>query len=891
MQSIKIQLLLLVMLVTVVGRSQGILSGLITDEDSQPLPFATLYIDALAHGTASNEDGRYRIALPNGTHTLVFQYLGYNSITKTVTINNRNQTLDIQLMPEPIRLETIEVGADQEDPAYSVMRRAIAKAKFHTQQIDEYTATSYIKGSGRIKDLPGLFRKKLEKEMKKSGVDTATAFVQESVNEIYYKRPDQFEEKVISVRKIGEDNNTSPNNFVNSSFYNPEVNNAISPLSPKAFAYYRFEYLGFFSDRAYTINKIKVTPRSRGDQVFEGVIYIVEGLWSIHSLDLFTYIWGIKFNINQVYAPVLENVWLPVNQIYDATGSFFGFDFEYRYFANVSDYQITLNPDLTFVPEVIDDKIVKERAKEADGNLQAESSMDALAELSSGKEVSRKKLRKILREYEKMEMEDARQDTLEDVTFISNFKVDSLAYERDSLYWETIRPIPLSEYEVKGYKTMDSISIAEAEEAREEAQDTLSVTFGEDGSIQRKPASRFKAEDLILGGTYKRGDRWRWGWNSIFSNAHFNTVEGYHLAFNPFLYNINSGLRWRLDPFIQYSFGRNRWNWKVVNRFTLGKSRSPFSISFDLGRYTAQLDEEYGVSPPINTFWTLIFEKNFMKIHQKEYGKVVIDKRLNDRWSFNLSGEYAERTMLYNTSFQQIFDSKKRTYTTNQPYNVELGPTDFNPYNVFLLEAGFSTKPWLKYRVRNGKKRIIDNSSPLITFTYRTAIKGVNNSLPTFHHLDLGFKHVFNWGVRGQISLQINAGTFLDAENLGIAELKHFPANQTFLTNMDPVKSFRLLPFYQYSTQQSYLETHAHYQFRKFLITQMPLLRIAGVRENIFINSLETPSSNHYVELGYGINYILRVFRVELVTSYESWKFQDWGIRIGIASNLETLFD
>ena len=872
--------------------SQGTLQGTVTDENQDPLPYATVYLDKLGIGTACNEDGKYSIDIPRGNHTILFQFLGYGAQERLIEIGHEIKILNVQLMPEAIELETIQVGADNEDPAYSIMRRAIAKAKFHTQQIDEYTATTYLKGSGRLKDVPRLFRKRIIKELEKSGMDTTTAFVQESVNEIHYTRPDQFEEKVVSIRKIGEDNNTSPNSFVNSSFYHPEVNGAISPLSPKAFAYYRFEYLGFFSDRAHTINKIRVTPRSRGDQVFEGVIYIVEDLWSIHSLELFTYLWGIKFNINQIYEPIEENVWLPVNQIFEVTGSFFGFDFEYNYFANISKYQITLNPDLVFVPEVIDEKVEKKAAAEADEFFKSKETESALETLSEGEEISRKQLRKLLREYEKVEMEEARQDTLDKVITITSYEIDSTAYERDSTYWSTVRPLPLTEYEVKGYQVMDSISIAENEEAAEEASDTLSVSLGSTTGIERGNASKdFELSDVILGGTYIINERWKWGWRSFLTSLHYNTVEGYHLAFRPYLYNINSGLKWRLDPAVHYSFGRNFWNWKLQNTFSWGSQRKLNTLTIGGGNYTFQLDEEHGIDPTINDIMTLFFEKNFLKTHQKGFGKVAFRKRFSDLYTIHLSGEYARRTMLFNTSSNQIFDSKRRVFTSNQPWNAELGPTDFEPYRVAIGSVELNARPWLKYRIRNGRKRVIENSSPEISLSYRLGIEGIQDSKPAFHHVELGYKHVFDWGIRGEVSLQLNAGTFFNAQNLGLPELKHFPTNPTFLTTLDPVGSFRMLNPYTYSTKQTYLEAHAHYQFRKFLLTQFPLVRLTGIRENLFVNALETPSSSHYLELGYGINYIFRLFRVEVVTAYQDFQFLDWGVRIGIASNLEGLFD
>ena len=124
-----------------------------------------------------------------------------------------------------------------------------------------------------------------------------------------------------------------------------------------------------------------------------------------------------------------------------------------------------------------------------------------------------------------------------------------------------------------------------------------------------------------------------------------------------------------------------------------------------------------------------------------------------------------------------------------------------------------------------------------------------------------------------------------------IADLKHFPGNRTIFTTADPVASYRLLNYYTYSTQSAYAAVFAHYQFRKLLVTQMPLVRLAGIKEAAFVNALESNGARHYVEVGYGINYIFRILRVEAAASFLDGKYQDWGIRIGIASNLENLFD
>ena len=134
------------------------------------------------------------------------------------------------------------------------------------------------------------------------------------------------------------------------------------PCQPKAFAYYRFEYLGTYKDQGYEFSKIRVTPRSRGDDVFEGEISIIEDYWSIHSLNLKTSYLGIEFLINQIYNPIENKVWLPISHQFDVEGTFFGFEFEYNYLATVKNYQIEMNKDLDVELVVIDEKVDKELA-------------------------------------------------------------------------------------------------------------------------------------------------------------------------------------------------------------------------------------------------------------------------------------------------------------------------------------------------------------------------------------------------------------------------------------------------------------------------------------------------------------------------------------------------
>ena len=152
------------------------------------MPNASIYILKTGTGTASNVYGIYELRLNPGQYKITYQFIGYESQTHTINVGLGFVDKNIQLTPQLMILNTVELSSDAEDPAYTIMRKAISKAKFHLLQINQYSATVYTKGTGQVAEIPWPFRKALEKE----GVDTGRVFTSESVSEVYFERPNIF---------------------------------------------------------------------------------------------------------------------------------------------------------------------------------------------------------------------------------------------------------------------------------------------------------------------------------------------------------------------------------------------------------------------------------------------------------------------------------------------------------------------------------------------------------------------------------------------------------------------------------------------------------------------------------------------------------------------------
>lgn len=842
--------------------AQGI-KGHIYNDSKEVLPFATIYVRSIESGAISNIDGYYEIQLPPGKYDLVFQYLGYESLLKVVEVTGSFSQLDIVLKPQAVLLREVVVTAGKEDPAYTIMRKAIAKAKYHTNQLDAYSAQVYVKGSGRLIDSPFFLRKQIAKE----GVDSTSAFTQESVIQVKYTRPNNYEEHVISIRTSGESNNTSPTSYINGSFYEPEIGGSVSPLSPRAFAYYRFVYEGSFEERGYTVSKIRVIPRSKGDNVFGGDLLIIEDQWSIHSLNLHTTSYGIGANISQIYDPIEDKVWMPVSHKIDIAGSFLGFEFEYGYLATLSKYDITLNPDLNVEFEVIDDKVEKELAQKIEEDNKNVKQPEIVEKLQSGKAMTRKDLRKVIREYEKLEMEEQPDS---DVIETRKTSIDSMAYKNDSTYWANIRSVPLNEYEIKGYQKLDSLAEEDAKAAK-----------GDTTKVGRKKG--FRAGDLVLGNTYKIADKTHLRIRSALQTIRYNSVEGFNFQYGIQLTKTFENKQWlAIEPTVRYSFARELlignvkvdWRWSKNTTWT-----------FAGGREINQYSTENPVHPIINSITTLFYERNYMKIYERDFLSANLSQRINDKIRFSINTTWAERHQLYNNISYAVRDQENVELTPNAPNNDELTNTEFATNQAITTDISVRYIPSVKYRMVNGKKKKIKGVSPTFTANLKNGL-AVGDSDVNFNLLSLGVKHDFKVGIRGRLFYQANAGVFLNSEKLTFVDYQHFLGNKIFVQNTDPVGRYRLLDYYQSSTADHYISTFTYYNFRKLLLTHLGFIQKRGLKEGLFVNYLGTRSSGNYTEVGYSLNNIYRLFRIEGVASFRDGKYSDWGIRVGISTSL-----
>lgn len=842
---------------------QGV-RGTVRGNDGQPLPYATIYFPGLNLGASSNEQGRFEIKLPQGQHLVQVQYVGYEKVQKHVEVRVDWVEIDFELAEQTLVLGELQIRSRNEDPAYTIMRKAIAKRKYHLLQYDAYEVKVYMKGTGELNKAPFFLKKRIEKE---GGIKLNEAYTTEAVTEVKFRQPNTIEERIISFRTSGEiEEPPSPNLLINQSFYQDKIITAVSPLAGSAFVYYRFQYEGNFREGDITVNKIKVTPRSRGENVFEGYIYIMDDLWAIHSLDLKTSFLGFEVGIQADYSEITPRLWMPVTQRLDFSGKAFGFAGNFRYLASLSDYKVELNEDLIPEVEVVDENIedvpkdlpqVKEKAQVAEV-LEAEDKM------------SRKQFRKMINQYEKEALKESKEPN---VISDRSYTIDSLATKRDSAYWAEVRPIPLTPKEIKGYIRDDSV-----------ARVRIAKVTGRDSANVIKKGG-FKFFDLLIGGSYNLSPRTSFRLRPTIFNTYFNTVEGFNI-------NLSGTLKYEFDslrrsfeatPVVRYGFSSEDLYGKLRMAYSSNRASGFSRITVEGGRFGSQFNEDEPIHPHINTLSSLLFKKHYMKLFEKQYVLMAFEFATSDWLIFNTSVEWAQRQALFNTSDYSVF-YRNRDYWPNEPVNHELDDTSFPRHEAFNFKVSIRYWPIKRYSIYNGNKRPLRDRSPELLLSYE---KGVANWLGSdidFDHLAAGLRHSFVFGVSGKLEFELLGGTFLNKNQMYFMDYKHFDGNRTILSSIRPAGAFRLLDYYMFSTNSAYFSGHTHYQFRKFLVTQLPEIRFSGIRENLFFNYLKTANSPHYYEVGYSIDRIFRLLRLEVAASFHDSHYREMGVRIGLAT-------
>ncbi len=876
MKSFIYSLLFLFVLVNIQPLHGQAIKGKITDNDGQPIPFATVYIKELTKGSTANPDGNFDLKIPEGQYSIMISALGYKPENRRIEVNNETIELNFILTEHTYKIKEIRIYSGSEDPAYMIMRKAIGLAPYYLNQINHYSAEVYLKGSIIVLKIPKLLQNVMKVEANENEVEIGRNYVEESLNEIIFDAPDKYNQRVISFNtSFPGDNEVDAMGFVKSSFYQPTVDMAISPLAPNAFSHYRFKYEGVSFEGNYAINKIKVTPRRKSQQLFTGYLYIVDDYWNIHSVDLTVELFVGPFRIRQLYTPVKDNAWLPVSYNMDVQVSIIGIKANVNYLSSVRYSDIEINLDIT--PPLALQETIKKPDKPVDEKSEPardKKITEQIENILSKEEMTNRDMIKLARLMDKETKKEKPEDKSLEIKETTTHTIEKDAKKRDSTYWNTIRPIPLTENELIGYRVKDSVLLAKSD-----------TTTGTDTLKKQKSRIIKFAGNLFSGKTFRSKDSsivFRYDGLIGLDKLSFNAVDGWTYKQEFSLKKVLSpGREFGIYPEIGYAFNREVFVWNIHNSILYAPlKRADFFL--DLGQRSSDFNPEYGINRSLNSISSLFFRYNYLRLFEESYFKMGNNIDLANGLRLSASVKYAELQHLENSTDYSFFFVDDRDYEDNRPENIHLTNYPLDDQESFVIRLGLSYTPGYYYRIKNGVKNMVSSDYPTFNIEYQKGIPGAFNSRADFDFFEAQISQSKDLGIFSNVDWSLGAGVFITKNNLHFADFKHFNTQGIPLLLDRPKNAFMLLEYYQYSTPEWFAEAHIKYNTPFLLIKLLPFFSEKLWQETLYGNYLYQPKFKNYVELGYGLTDVYFIADAGIFVGFEDGKYGRWGFKVSL---------
>jgi hypothetical protein len=868
-----------------------VLKGRITDKSGEAVRYVTVFIQELKQGTASNAKGNYEIRLPSGDYTIVYQSLGYIPVTFRISLAADTIIRDVTLAEEYYQIPEVRITESGEDPAYYIMRKAIGLAPFYLNHISHYKAEVYLKGNAYIRKIPPIVRRSLKLEARSDAPGSQTrsikvkegdSFLMESFNEIEFTAPDKYVQRIISFNTSFPDqgDEISPMDYIKASFYQPIIAEiGISPLSPTAFSYYKFRYLGASLQGKNTINKIEVIPRHKSQQLFSGTIYVIEDLWCLHSVDLTNENLAGTIHIRELHVPVQDDIWMPVSHYFEMNFRMMGFKADVNYQSSVQYLNVEPNPELKSTDPVagsftgnykLPDTLMTKSRKKIEEILQKE-------EMSNRDMI---KLADLMNKESAASMSDSAGKNLE-IKDKTQYIFEKNATRRDSAYWAEIRPIPLSEQEIRTLSektTSGSI--------REMKQDSS-------GSIVQKRKSPFvkNAKDILFGHTWSdsTGSRFTSGGLVNFKSIGFNTVDGLIVGTDfRFSKDLIKNRTLSFYPDIRYGFGREKVMWRANINLTSGGMK-PNRLFLQSGITSKDFNASGGIHPLVNTATSLLLKKNYLKLYESRYLTLGYGFELRNGVNVEISSGYEDRRVLENHTDFSIFRTSA-TYSGNIPDNEYL-TTGSAPDQLiydqkhFDLNAIVTFIPHQKYRVYNGNKVPAGSEWPEFRVIWKHSINSTAENEGSYSHFNMLKFEVSQRIDRGafrEIKWLVRTGGYLDNRGLSYYEYFHFNSQSFPLLIYNYADAHMLPRFYSLSTPEFFGEAHFKFTTPYLLLKYLPGLNNTLVRENLILSSLGSRYHSNYTEIGYSLSEIFLVGELGVYVGFNDLKYRSAGVRFSL---------
>lgn len=804
------------------------LTGKVSDKNGEALSFVSIYIEGTTNATFTNVEGRYEMEVPNDQFTLVFQFFGYKSIKKVISRSAR--TFNAVMEVENFDLPEVVIYGNAEDPAYGIMRDLIANKENIKKAVNQYETDLYIKGVLKLLKAPKKIMGSDVGDM--SGILDSNRqgiiYLSESQSKLYFQTPDSYKEVMQKSIVSGSDDMISMNQFSTArvDFYNEAiqfVRDLVSPLADNAFSYYKFRLENtYINEDGNKIDIIKVIPKSEFRPCFFGELYVNESKNCIHSLVL-------NFTGDAIKQPIFDTI--RIRQVHVNVGEV--------------NQQALLTQTLDFKAGALGFKM--------SGNFMYVFSNYILGAGKQSEVINENKA--------------------------EIYAVSKDAIQNDTLFWNSKRPVPLSEEERFDYIRKDSLKRIWKSEAYLDSVDAV--------------GNKFKFMNIFFGYSHNNSFAKKyWGLKPLFSSVLFNAVEGFNFSAKPFytFYSLDESKRFNVDGELKYGFSDQKLKANITMNYRYDRMHLS-SISFNIGKTYNQYDSRGVISPFLNMFESLFYKDHFAKVYVNQHVSLQWQHEVTNGLLLRISTGHSKRKHLENSTDYSFFHRLKE-YDSNIPSNVDATSLDNNK-SQFTLRLRWV--PGQQYMTYPEYRNRLPSPYPTFSLNVEKAVPFGDNA-SDFTKLKISLENDrIPAGVFGHSSITAEYGRFLSNKKSTFIDYFHFVGSEIgvyFESDFD--NTFLLQPYYNLSSTKPYVTISYQHHFEGWMTDKLPLLNKWGVKTVLSLKTIQR-QGDHYYETGFGLEGIklgiVSLGRLDYVASFNQSGYIDSHLRFGIAALLEQVVD
>lgn len=779
------------------------ISGFVYDESNNPIPYAKVYFKDRGNyeldeneqsGAITDIEGKFFLGCRTGVHTLIFTCFGFEDLEVQITVDQVETTVQNVYLKQIVQeFEGVSVTTKRKNMGWMIVQNVIDHKKEMIRQLDSYTCEIYIKGvetSNRKKKVEessetdanepvDVFQEEEDKLKEKLRQESNLKMIEINLTK-HFQYPKDIKEIRTGYETVGRPSQVYYKSTVGGefNFYRSLVTKndlhlgpIVSPLHPSGILSYKYRLTDVLTEGTDTIYMVKITPRSVGNSTLSGFLYIKKHDWVLTKVDLAMHKGNLK--------------------VYD-------------------DFRIIQEFEQVDSLWLINKQTFEYKTKYGKETILGTTTVN---------------------------YSDYQINPVFPEKFFSNELgiTTEEAYERDSSYWDAIRPMPLTLEEQRSKFVQDSIH---AIYTSKEYLDSVDAVYNK---------ITFLKVAFLGVGRMNREKKTRWFFPSVASLVKPVSI---------------GGLRFGLD--VDY-------NKKYENQ-----QRIYFSTFFTVGYNN--LDLRGGVSafhyynPKKLASYRVSINKDARMIYSNNAISSLLDRQniyqdvgLTARHYMELfNGLYLYNSVAFNQRSQFSLDYKFVKWFDDEFENTE--PIQFDQYNALRTHFYVSYVPAQKYMTEPDRKVVLGSAWPRFSFGWLKGWNQVLNSVVDFDYLYASVRQSFQVRTFGESKYNLTVGQFVNQDSVHLIDRKYFrqaDKNKWLaLAFVNPMHTFQNLDS-SYETKDLYLQGHYSHHFNGAIVNKIPFMKKTGIKSVVGAGFLFLPEyDNYFYTEGYiGVERIFKILK------------------------------